>query len=286
LERISPTNDLAMKKVLASEENKDILSGLIHDFFGVVAEDITIINPYSIEAFKEFSENNENITVLRQTLRDITATFKAADFVSEVQVRKTRYFDERSVYYPLKRFCDNYNVAGSMEVGADGKANRYSSLRTVYALNILGYANYPSDNDSLRIFELYDPVRNKRPNKQLFKIGYFELTKSEVETANQKHWRDYFLTGEVGSEAPEYIKKASRVIETVNLGEEEKKVIQALEKAQAIIDAEYSSAFFDGKDEGAEQERVKWQSVVADKDTQIADKDALIAELLARLNEK
>ena len=38
--------------------------------------------------------------------------------------------------------------------------------------------------------------------------------------------------------------------------------------------------------EGAEQERVKWQSVVADKDTQIADKDALIAELLARLNEK
>ena len=31
MERISPTGDLAFKKVLASEENKDILAGLIGD---------------------------------------------------------------------------------------------------------------------------------------------------------------------------------------------------------------------------------------------------------------
>ena len=53
MNRISPTNDLAFKKVLASEENKDILGGLINDFFDVVAEEIVIENPYSIEAYIE-----------------------------------------------------------------------------------------------------------------------------------------------------------------------------------------------------------------------------------------
>jgi hypothetical protein len=47
--RISPTNDLALKKVLASEENKDILQGLVHDFFGLTVrcDDIVLDHPYS-----------------------------------------------------------------------------------------------------------------------------------------------------------------------------------------------------------------------------------------------
>ena len=248
MKRIPATNDLAFKKVLASEENKDILGGLIHDFFGVVAEELTIINPYSIDVFKEHTKDGVDVNVLRQILRDITATFKVADFVSELQVRKTRFFDERSIYYPLRRFCDNYSIMGSMEAGSDGKPNRYSSLRPVYALNILDYTHF-HDDDSLRIFELYDPKRNKRPIKELLKIGYFELTKNNIETANQRHWHDYFKTGEANADAPDYIKKASSLIEVVNLGEEERKVVNVLEKAQAIVDAEYSSAFFDGKAE-------------------------------------
>ena len=59
------------------------------------------------------------------------------------------------------------------------------------------------------------------------------------------------------TDAPDYIRKASHVIEVINLGEEEKKVVQALEKAQAIIDAECSSAFFDGKDEGKDERSVE-----------------------------
>ena len=46
MDRILPTDDLATKKVLASEENKDVLAGLIGDFFDVVVEDLTIISPY------------------------------------------------------------------------------------------------------------------------------------------------------------------------------------------------------------------------------------------------
>jgi len=248
LKRISPTSDLAIKKVLSSEENKDILGGLINDFFGIVAEDITIINPYSIDVCREFKDS-EDINVLRQTFRDITASFKTADFVSELQIRKTQYFDERSLFYPFKRFCDNYNIAERMEIGSDGKPDRFSSLRPVYALNILGYKHF-YDDDSFRVFELYDPKRNKRFNKKLLRIGFFELRKTNIETENQQHWHDYFTLGAVKPEAPYYIKKASEIIEYTNLGEEERNVAEAFEKAQAIIDSELVSSFIEGKTEG------------------------------------
>ena len=88
IKRLPATSDLAIKKVLASEDNKDILCGLILDFFEVMAEDLTIINPYSIDVFKEYATDGADIGVLRQILRDIAATFRIADFIAEVQVRK------------------------------------------------------------------------------------------------------------------------------------------------------------------------------------------------------
>ena len=54
MKRISPTSDLAVKKVLASEEHKDILSGLIDDFFAVWPEDLIIEKPYSVAVCLEY----------------------------------------------------------------------------------------------------------------------------------------------------------------------------------------------------------------------------------------
>ena len=52
----------------------------------------------------------------------------------------------------------------------------------------------------------------------------------------------------VGESAPDYIKKASNIIEVANLAEEEKRVIAALEKAEAIRVAEIHQGFLDGED--------------------------------------
>ncbi len=62
MKRIIPTSDLAMKKVLTTEGNEDILSGLINDFFDISAkpEEISIENPYSIEAFKEIINKKQS----------------------------------------------------------------------------------------------------------------------------------------------------------------------------------------------------------------------------------
>lgn len=247
MNRLSPTNDLAFKKVFASEENKDILCGLINDFFAVKVEEITITNPYSIDVFKNLK--SENINELRYVLRDVSASFKTADFTSELQMKKAMHFDERSHYYPMKKYCENYNLVGRMKFDKDGTPIKYSSLRPVYALNILGY-NHFDDDEALRIFELYDPVRNKKPNKELLKIGYFELGKTQIETANQKYWRDFFVSGEIGENTPSYIKKASEIIDFANLGEEERKVAESLEKARATIQDELAYSYFEGMEKG------------------------------------
>ena len=93
MNRISPTSDLGFKKVLASTENIDILIGFISDFFNITPTDITIENPYSIKAYKELLDGKE-IEQLRQTLRDVSASFATADFSSEVQIRRS---EERRV---------------------------------------------------------------------------------------------------------------------------------------------------------------------------------------------
>ena len=249
MERIPATNDLAFKKVLASEENKDILQGFIKDFFGVTAEDIVIENPYSINVYKEALESGGDVNVLRHTLKDVSASFKTADFVSEIQIKKTKFYDERALYYLFERFCRNYNKEGAMETGADGRPERYSSIRPVYGLNILGHTHYSEDEDALRIFEMYDVAHGKAYKKALVKAGFFELSKPKVETVNQGYWKTYFTTGEVDGMAPEYIRKASGIIEYINLQEEERKMVTMMEKAQAIYDADMVSSYLDGKEE-------------------------------------
>ena len=250
MKQISPTNDWAFKKVFSSEEHKDILCGIIGDTYNIKLSpaDITLTNPYSIDVYKE-SIGGDDINTIRYNSRDIKATFDTADFVFELQVRKTPYFSERSLYYPLESFCSNYNKTGHMEI-INGKLNRYSSLRPVFALNILGYNHFKDDGDSLRIFELYDPVRDKYFGKDLLRIAYFELTKKKFETQNQKHWCDYFSGKEISPEAPDYIKKAVGAINWVNLKEEERDMADRIEKGQAIYEAEYCGAYRDGEEKG------------------------------------
>ena len=211
-------------------------------------EDLAIVIPYSIAAYREFVKGDD-AAVLRQTIKDVAATFRTADFVTEAQVRKAAFYDERSLLYPLERFCGNYNKAGQMKLDAKGRPLRYSSLRPVYSLNIMGYEHFP-DDDALRIFELVDEKRGKRFKTEYLRIGFFELVKGNVETPNQRHWQEYFNTGAAAGDAPEYIKKASHVIEYSNLTQEELDMARTLERAQAEYDADMYGSYVEGEANG------------------------------------
>jgi hypothetical protein len=91
------------KKTFASKGNEDITSGLFHDFFGFAPESLTFIEPYSIMEYTKLLKNGE-FAKLRQIIKDIRAKITAASFIAEMQLKKTRYYDERSFLY----LCDEY----------------------------------------------------------------------------------------------------------------------------------------------------------------------------------
>jgi predicted transposase/invertase (TIGR01784 family) len=255
-DRISPTSDLGFRKILISPENKDVLQGIIGDFFNFrpALDDITITSPYDIKAYREnlkqVDGTEKSIAKFRETIQDVAADIKIAEFGAEIQIRHEEYFSERSLHYVCTRFCANYSRTGAMKQLSDGSYLRYSSLKPVYALNILGYPHFPGDDDALRVFTLYDRERHKSFDIEYLTIAYFELKKSRIETANQRHWQKYFLTGEAPDDAPEYIKKAAWVIEKANLTQEERDMYDQVEKWQEIHKNEIYSAHLEGKLEG------------------------------------
>ena len=210
-ERIPPTSDLGFKKTLTSPENKDVLQGIIGDFFNlyIPLDEINVAAPYDIKAYREYMKHADGtekaLAKFRETIQDVAADIKIAGFGAELQIKNEKYYSERSIHYVCTRFCANYNRTGEMKQLSDGTFLRYSSLKPVYALNILGYPHFSGDDDALRIFTLFDRKRNKSFDKEYLTIAYFELTKSNIETANQRHWRTYFNTGEAADDAPDYI---------------------------------------------------------------------------------
>ena len=129
----------------------------------------------------------------------------------------------------------------------DGTPLRYSSLKPVYCVNILGYPHFTGDDDALRIFEFYDRKRNKSFDREYLTIAYFELTKNNVETENQRHWKTFFQTGEAHIGAPEYIRKAARFIESANLTKEERDMYDQIQRARDIYDSERYTAQLEGE---------------------------------------
>jgi hypothetical protein len=257
-DRITPKNDLAFKKILASEDKKDISCGFIRDFWGIETseQDLAITSPYDIKAYREvMKETGMDIIKLRQTILDVSFSVRVRDMQVELQVRKEKYFLERSLLYAFKKYCANYNKEGFMEsVGKEEKDkklryDRYSSLRPVYSLNILDY-DYFSNANALHIFKLYDEETGEGFAKDLISIGYFELTKEKFKNENQRCWRDFLLTGVAPESSPAYIKKAEGLIEYINMDEEEKEMFDALEKAQADYDAYFVTAYNTGKEDG------------------------------------
>ncbi|MDR0843240.1 MAG: Rpn family recombination-promoting nuclease/putative transposase, partial [Acidobacteriota bacterium] len=195
-EHVSPTNDLAFHKVFASVGNEDILQGLIQDFFEIRPElgAITITTPYSIQSYRERlarqsaddTDDTGETGRLRMTVQDVSADIEFAGFGAEMQVRQNPHFDVRSLKYTFDNFSRNYHVPGKMARRPDGSEIYYSSLKPIYALNIMKYAHFDEDDDALRVFTLYDRKRRKTFRREYVTIGYFELCKRNVETESQR----------------------------------------------------------------------------------------------------
>jgi predicted transposase/invertase (TIGR01784 family) len=224
---IAPWSDLAFKKALGAEDNKDILQGFIADIFGVKPDldSIQVVNPYSIKTYTEYGQTGQ-YQKLRQTLRDVTATFGTGDFTAEIQIKRTNSFERRSIYYAFDLYNSHYNPP---EAKPD---DRYRWLRPVWSVNILGW-NHFDDEDALRIMRLCDPERNKYFATDPVRIAYLELHKSQVDRPEVTWWQSYFRGTPLDNAAPDYLRKANDMIELINLSSEERYMVDLLEKYEA-----------------------------------------------------
>jgi len=104
-ERIKPPSDLGFKKITSAPESKDVLRGSIGDFFDlwIPLEEIHVTAPYDIRSYEEYVKllkGGEEISeTLRQTVQDVVADIKIADFTAEAQIKTDGYFSRRSLYY-------------------------------------------------------------------------------------------------------------------------------------------------------------------------------------------
>jgi hypothetical protein len=102
--------------------------------------------------------------------------------------------------------------------------------------------HFDQDKDALRVFTLYDKLRNKEFPGDFINLAYFEVSKPNIETERQRHWRDYFTTGAVSDNAPDYIKRASDIIVYDNLSKEEKTVLSVRERnEQQFLSERYTA---------------------------------------------
>ena len=246
--RIDGTWDLAFKKTFSSIGNEDIIAGLANDFFGFEPKGIVIGSPYNITLYqKQLEESGGDYNILKHTLNDVRIGMANGGLVAEMQVKKQRVFGARSVHYMCEGFCSNYNING----------NAYDDLKTMYSLNILKESCFAIKDLSVRSFRMYDIDEMIPMNQEYLAIAYFELLKPRVKNRHQEVWRKYFLGEALPSDAPEYIRRAARIIEVSNLSKEELHMLSLEEKYRADQMASHATARLDGLDAGIEIGRIE-----------------------------
>ena len=256
---ILPTNDLAFKKLFANNQHKEIIKGLIQDFYGITIKSIIIENPYSIDEFNDIIDKKGYFAVEVDSFCTSENNWK---FSTEMQLLKRNFYPERSLYY----LCGKYNSTyGNTELMRG--ESKYSSLYPTFSINILGYNHFKSDQKAVRRFTLYDE-ENQQPfhSPGLFTIGFFELRKPEFDRyRNLRHWQDLFLSGQISQDAPSYVKTAADMLKTANFSKEEREMINALEKATQDRIAEREYAFEEGIEKGKKENSVQIAKVLYKK---------------------
>jgi hypothetical protein len=267
--RLLPIGDLAFKKLLASEDHKTVTQGFIADFFGfeVDVDQIRIETPYSIQPH-DLGADQEGLTRLRQTLRDVTLAINTnVDLIIEVQQQVSRWFEQRAIHYLCGRYQSHYGATGGRVGGpfgglvgglvggpiAKGLDSQFSPLRPVHGLNITVEPFAPRDHPAFAMFEFANLAWGLTTTRRLLHWGYFDLSLTFGLTDRQAAWRQFLLTGQAPPGAPAYLEEAASMMEYVNLRGEERAMVDVLEKALATENDIRVHQRWEGLEEGLER---------------------------------
>jgi len=221
LKKISRSNGLAFIKAFSTEGCTEPLIGLAKDILNIDIAELSFRQPYSICEKMKFI-NEKGISAFRDVVKywDISANIIMANkgnLAGDLMVRKSS--SNESMYRPGYEFIERFSL--------------YMGPNPIYRINILDFIEFPQDEDATRQFQLWDKERNIRGLPYDYIAAFFEYLKTNFENANQLYWRDYFQDKDLPPEAPEYIRKAADIIEYSNFNEDERAVLDILDKAES-----------------------------------------------------
>ena len=224
--RLTPTNDMMLRKLLTTEGHLTITKGFIKDFYGVDVDvkDIKVENPYIADICPQvrMGGNAMQTMLTHQVIRDIVLITPMADIVVELNPKLIGSHTRRARYYASERFSRQ----------GDGDAHN------VWSLDMTGEPLFEDD----KAFRMGD-LDNTSADAPL-RLGFFELSKEPTEP-HQRYWKQLFLTGQVPPEAPDYLHEAEKLMDNSKLTIQEIGLANLLAKAQADQDIMIEEAVLD-----------------------------------------
>ena len=268
--------DLVFKAMMTADGDLRLLASLLSCVLelNIHADDITVTN----------TELPPTHAVDKPASVDVRVKLSDGKHINtEIQVEDKHNMEKRSVFYASRLYVEQ------MVSGMD-----YIEICPVIAINILNFPFLPYAEYHNRY-----RLKNLRTHDELtevFELHFIELPK--VSKDSRSHLKDMwmrFLAAEteeeletLANENPVFEKALDKLV-YVSADEKLRYELDMREKAEldywSAMTSNYRKGKEEGREVGAEAEREKWQGVVAEKDAALTEKDALIAELRARLGE-
>ena len=213
---MKPKNDYVFKRIFGDERNSDILISFLESVLKIHILKVNILNS---ELPKINVSDKKSILDVRATINDNT------QIDIEIQLSRTMYMPERSLYYWSKMYCEQLNIS-----------EKYSKLQKTICINIVDFQ--ATEKEGYHSIYKIKEIEDNYLLTDLLEIYFLELTKLDKYTKDESlyNWLK-FISGDSREEMVEVAKtndnidKAFEILENISLSKEERALYLSREMA-------------------------------------------------------
>lgn len=239
---LKPKNDYVFKRIFGDERNKDILIAFLKAVLKIDIEDVQILNS---ELPKENIADKKSILDIRATIDN------NVEVDIEIQVARTIYMPQRSLYYWSKIYCEQ------LESG-----EKYNKLKKTICINILDF-NTLDTNKYHSMFKIKENEENYVLT-DLLEIHFLEMKKLDEYKENDdlSQWVS-FIKADSREVLDKMAKVNSNIDKAVNIlttmSQDKKARAEYLSREMALHDeaTKIEEAMEEGYEQGKEEGRAE-----------------------------
>lgn len=238
---MSPKNDFAFKMLFGDDRNKEILIAFLNSVLNEKIQNVVIVNN---ELHKEYLDDRQGILDVRGV------TDAGINIDIEIQLLKTKYMPERTLYYWAKMYIEQLN-----------SGEKFSKLKKTITINILDFNILPIEKYHNLFHIIEDEVKLRLTD--VLEIHFLEMPKLHGnkhinENDNLTQWM-MFLDSEskegieMLAEKNNQIKKAYDILQVMSKDKAARALYLAREMALHDEATRLEEAEERGKAEGIQQ---------------------------------